>query len=172
MRKLLASLVVLACGPLAAQDVAAVDAGDVAPTEAAQVEPAAEATDGLFPGERPDTLSALKWEKRVLIVFADSPNDPNFRRQVEALREVPGPMLERDVVVFVDTDPDNPSALRETFRPRGFMLVLVGKDGQIKLRKPFPWDVREISRSIDKTELRQQEIRDQQGNLSPGTAPN
>ncbi|WP_407492157.1 DUF4174 domain-containing protein [Pseudooceanicola sp. MF1-13] len=172
MRKLLASLIVLACGPLAAQDVAAVDAAAGTTPETQQTEPAAQATDGLFPNERPDTLTALKWEKRVLIVFADSPNDPNFRRQVEALREVPGPMLDRDVVVFLDTEPDDPSPLRETFRPRGFMLVLVGKDGQIKLRKPFPWDVREISRSIDKTELRQQEIRDQQGNLSPGTAPN
>jgi len=164
MRKLLLSLVLLASGPLAAQDVAAVEADATAP--------AAEATDGLFPEERPDSLRELKWEKRVLIVFADSPNDPNFRRQIEALREVPDPMIDRDVVVFTDTDPDEPSALRETFRPRGFMLVLVGKDGQIKLRKPFPWDVREISRSIDKTELRQQEIRDQQGNMSPGTAPN
>ena len=32
------------------------------------------------------------------------------------------------------------------------------KDGQVKLRKPFPWDVREISRAIDKFPLRRQEI--------------
>ena len=36
--------------------------------------------------------------------------------------------------------------LRQKLRPRGFMLVLIGKDGGVKLRKPFPWDVREISR--------------------------
>lgn len=152
MRKLLLSLVLLASGPLAAQDADAVDAGAVAP--------AAQATDGLFPEDRPDSLDALRWEKRVLIVFADSPNDPNFRRQIEALQDVPEPMLQRDVVVFTDTDPEAYGPLRETFRPRGFMLVLVGKDSQIKLRKPFPWDVREISRTIDKTPLRQQELRD------------
>ena len=45
-------------------------------------------------------------------------------------------------------------------RPRGFMLVLVGKDGGIKLRKPRPWDVREITRSIDKMTIRQREIRE------------
>jgi hypothetical protein len=45
-------------------------------------------------------------------------------------------------------------------RPRGFMLVLVDKEGQIELRKPFPWDVREITRSIDKMPLRQREIRE------------
>jgi hypothetical protein len=40
------------------------------------------------------------------------------------------------------------------------MLTLIGKDGEVKLRKPFPWDVREISRSIDKMPMRQREIRE------------
>ena len=40
------------------------------------------------------------------------------------------------------------------------MLTLVGKDGNIKLRKPFPWSVREISRSIDKMPMRLREIRE------------
>ena len=40
------------------------------------------------------------------------------------------------------------------------MLALIDKDGGVKLRKPFPWDVREITRSIDKMPLRQQELRD------------
>ncbi|EAQ02762.1 hypothetical protein OB2597_15310 [Pseudooceanicola batsensis HTCC2597] len=160
MHKYLICLALLAASPLMAQEASSAEST------------AAEATDGLFPSERPDSIDALKWEKRVLLVFADSPNDPNFRRQIEALREDPGPMIDRDIVVFTDTVPEDATPLRETFRPRGFMLVLVGKDGQIKLRKPFPWDVREISRSIDKTELRQQEIRDQQGNASRGTTPN
>lgn len=56
--------------------------------------------------------------------------------------------------------------MRQRLRPRGFMLVLIGKDGGVKLRKPVPWDVREISRSIDKFPLRQQEIRDRRA--APG----
>ncbi|MEO0922698.1 MAG: DUF4174 domain-containing protein, partial [Pseudomonadota bacterium] len=43
------------------------------------------------------------------------------------------------------------------------MLALVGKDGTIKLRKPVPWDVRELSRVIDKMPMRQQEVRDRRG---------
>jgi hypothetical protein len=39
-------------------------------------------------------------------------------------------------------------------------LILIGKDGQVYLRKPLPWNVREISRSIDKLPQRQQEVRD------------
>ncbi|MBY6166901.1 DUF4174 domain-containing protein [Pseudooceanicola nitratireducens] len=133
-------------------------------------EPAAQATDGIFPAQPPATVEELRWIKRVVAVFADSPNDPLFRRQMEALERDPAPLAFRDVVVLTDTDPAADSALRQTFRPRGFMLVLVGKDGQIKLRKPLPWDVRELSRAIDKSPLRQQELRDlgQRGGVAIG----
>ena len=40
-------------------------------------------------------------------------------------------------------------------------MVLIGKDGGVKLRKPSPWSTREISRSIDKMPMRQREIREQ-----------
>ncbi|HHC29877.1 MAG TPA: DUF4174 domain-containing protein, partial [Rhodobacterales bacterium] len=57
------------------------------------------------------------------------------------------------------TDPAAKSPIRQELRPRGFALVLIGKDGFKYLRKPLPWDVREITRSIDKMPLRQDEIR-------------
>lgn len=155
MRKVLICLMLLGSAPLSAQEAAS------APTSVDDgPAPAAEATDGIFLNPVPDGLEELRWIKRVVAVFADSPNDPNFRRQMEALAAQPDALAFRDVVVVTDTDPAANSGLRQTFRPRGFMLVLVGKDGQIKLRKPLPWDVREISRAIDKTPLRQQELRD------------
>lgn len=148
MRKLLTCLLLLTAAPLTAQDTGS----------AAQ--PATEATDGIFLSTAPDTLDELRWQKRIVAVFADSPFDPNFRRQMELLEDEPGALAYRDVVVVTDTDPAAATDWRRTFRPRGFMLVLVGKDGQIKLRKPLPWDVRELSRVIDKTPLRQQELQD------------
>ncbi|MGH1367589.1 MAG: DUF4174 domain-containing protein [Maritimibacter sp.] len=106
------------------------------------------------------TLSAFHWVARPLVVFADSPFDPNFVQQMELIEAEAARLAERDVVVIVDTDPSLETLVREELRPRGFDLVLIGKDGQKYLRKPFPWDVREISRSIDKMPLRQQEMRD------------
>ena len=106
------------------------------------------------------TLDEFLWTARPVVVFADSPADPAFRLQMELLLERPEALVERDVVVIVDTDPAGRSALRLKLRPRGFMLVIIGKDGEVELRKPAPWDVREISRTIDKMPLRQQEIRD------------
>ena len=70
-------------------------------------------------------------------------------------------MALRDVIIITDTDPAERNRIcARKLRPRGFMLVLIGKDGGVKLRKPFPWDVRELSRQIDKMPIRQQEIRD------------
>ena len=67
-------------------------------------------------------------------------------------------LRERDVIVLTDTDPDARAPIRMQLRPRGFMLVLVDKDGNVELRKPMPWTVRELTRSIDKMPNRQREI--------------
>lgn len=97
------------------------------------------------------------WTARPVVVFADTPEDPAFRQQIRVLRARPDMLSDRDVVVIVDTDPDGTSVWRQQLHPRGFSLVIIDKDGQVKMRKPFPWDVREISRSIDKFPLRLQE---------------
>ena len=104
-------------------------------------------------------LNDFLWVARPLIVFADSPADPRFSEQLELIERRPTPLLERDVVVILDSDRSSESALRTQLRPRGFMLVIMGKDGEVELRKPAPWNVREITRTIDKMPLRQQEIR-------------
>lgn len=105
-------------------------------------------------------LSALQWLARPLVIFADTPNDPRFRQQMDLLAERPEDLGERDVIIITDTDPQAMSDLRTTLRPRGYMMALLGKDGTVALRKPSPWSVRELSRSIDKMPLRQQEIAD------------
>ena len=105
-------------------------------------------------------LSEFRWKKRPVLVFADSENDPAYIEQLESLNARTDELVARDVIVLTDTDPAARSALRLKLRPRGFMLVLVDKDGAIELRKPFPWDVREITRSLDKMSIRQREIRD------------
>lgn len=106
------------------------------------------------------TLSEFQWIARPLVVFADTPNDPRFRQQMELLERNLEDLAERDVVLITDTDPALPSELRTQLRPRGYVMALLGKDGRVALRKPAPWSVRELSRSIDKMPLRQQEIRD------------
>ncbi len=108
-------------------------------------------------------LEDFLWLARPVVVFADTSADPSFQRQMELLAARPEDLAERDVLLVVDTDPGALSSVREQLRPRGFMLAIIGKDGQIKLRKPLPWDVRELTRSIDKMPLRRQEIDEARG---------
>jgi len=105
-------------------------------------------------------LDDALWTARAIVVFGESPNDPQFLRQMDLLEAGLHDLVERDVLIIVDTDPDARTDIRLRLRPRSFMLALIGKDGQLKFRKPLPWNVREIARSIDKMPLRQQEVRD------------
>lgn len=139
--KTLFALLVAALLPLSAF---AQEAADFAPVPASEV-----------------VLDDLMYVKRPLVVFADSPNDPNFIRQMDLIGRDPASLLARDVVVITDTDPAARSELRQKLRPRGFSLVILDKDLKTTLRKPLPWDVREITHAIDKFPLRRQEI--QQG---------
>ena len=105
-------------------------------------------------------LDDFLWAARPVVVFADTDRNPEFQRQIELLQADLDGLAERDVVIITDAMPDPMSDIRRELRPRGFMLVLMGKDGVVELRKPSPWSVRELSRSIDKMPLRQQEIRE------------
>jgi len=104
------------------------------------------------------TMDSLLWQARPVVVFADSPADPNFVRQMDLLAVDPAGLRERDVVIVTDTDPAAMTEWRRKLRPRGFSLVLMDKDLKPVLRKPLPWDAREIERAIDKFPLRRQEI--------------
>lgn len=105
-------------------------------------------------------IDAFKWIARPVVVFSDTPANPAFQQQMNLLTARIEELVARDVILIVDTDPEERSDLRRKLRPRGFMLTLIGKDGGVKLRKPFPWDVRELTRSIDKMPLRLQELRE------------
>ncbi|MFD1881032.1 DUF4174 domain-containing protein [Paracoccus pacificus] len=127
--------------------------------EPAPAPPPAPAPKGVqsFAADDVDPAEFL-WKLRPLVVFADTADDPAYVQQMAAILRDPGPLAVRDVVVITDTDPSTSSLWRTMLNPQGFSLVLLDKDGQVKLRKPLPWDVREISRAIDKFPLRRQEI--------------
>ena len=133
--------------------------------------PAAFAADGQDPAvEEPlireaghTHLDEFKWTHRPIVVFADNPNDPRFKDQISMIEKQRERLAERDVVVLTDTAPSVLSPVREQLRPRGFMMVVMTKDGTIIVRKPFPLSVREITRSIDKLPARKREVEERRG---------
>ena len=104
------------------------------------------------------TLEDHLWVSRPIVIFADTPRDPRFQDQLDMLLARPEPLIERDVIVILDADPDARSDVRLALRPRGFSMVILQRDGRVALRKPTPWDVREIMRAIDNLPLRLEEL--------------
>ena len=123
----------------------------------ATVDPSGEPPD-FAPVPASEVVEAdLHFLRRPVVVFADSPNDPAFVRQMELLARYYDELAARDVILVTDTDPANPSALRKKLRPRGFSLVLMDKDWKPSIRKPLPWEGREIINSIDKMPIARNE---------------
>ena len=135
-----------------------------APFSASFAQAADDPNEALVPGSIVEAgdmdLDGFLWLARPILVFPDTPADPRFQQQLTMLESEIEMLADRDVVIITDVDPDAAGPIRTRMRPRGFQMVLVGKDGAVKLRKPFPYSVREITRTIDKTPLRQQEVRD------------
>lgn len=108
-----------------------------------------------------DPLERYLWTARPVIVFAPAAADPRFVRQMRELESRADEFAERDVVVLTDIDTGasraEASALRTRFRPQDFTLLLIGKDGQVKLRRPGPVSGSQLLRQIDRMPLRQQE---------------
>jgi hypothetical protein len=128
----------------------------VAEELASEVEPEPEGLQILDAAEvDPDEFL---WQWRILAVMADTPNDPAFVQQMRDIEARANDLFERDVVVVVDTSRASGSPLRQRLRPRGFMLAIIDKDGEVKQRRPAPRAVRELTAVIDRFPLRRQEI--------------
>lgn len=108
-------------------------------------------------------LAAFEYLARPLVIFADSPRQPQLEEQLRLLAADPGGLAGRDVAVIVDSDPAARSPLRQALRPRGFGVVLVDKDGRVALRRPQPLSVRDLGRAIDRSPGRQEELRLRRG---------
>ena len=98
------------------------------------------------------------WTNRIIVVMADTPNDPVFDRQLAALRDRAVDFAERDAVVIFDAHPEDASPLRQVLRPRGFMTAIIDKDGEVKARRPAFRSGRELMAVIDRFPTRRQEM--------------
>lgn len=138
-------------------------------TEGSEAVDAAEVQEELNPDETLLFLDAREidvrefiWERRLIVVMADTPEDPQFTRQMAALRDREMDFVVRDSVVIFDAEPADRSALRQVLRPRGFMTAIIDKDGEVKARRPAVRTGRELMAVIDRFPTRRQEVLERQ----------
>ena len=112
----------------------------------------------LFLDAREIDVREYIWNHRLIVVMADTPDNPQFDRQLDEIRDRADEFVIRDVVVIFDAEPDDRSDLRQVLRPNGFMTAIIDKDGEVKARRPSVRSGRELMGVIDKFPLRRQEI--------------
>lgn len=110
----------------------------------------------------PASISAMKWEKRVLLVSAPDANDPSLKDQRRIIARWRAGAEERDITI-VEVVGDNvvgasnsAATLRQRYRlpTGGFAVVLIGKDGGSKLRGTLPIPAATLEKVIDAMPMR------------------
>lgn len=110
----------------------------------------------------PTSISAMQWEKRVLLVSAPDANDPSLNDQRGIIARWRSGAKERDIAVVeivgdkVAGASDAAATLRQRYRlpSAGFAIVLIGKDGGGKLRETRPISAAILEQTIDAMPMR------------------
>ena len=110
-------------------------------------------------------VKTSRWQKRVLLLYAPTPDNADLLHQRQLLAAArPGlderELLIREVVFNTLTVPDR-NYLTETLRVSrtGFTLLLLGKDGGIKRRETKPVSPSSLFATVDAMPMRQREMK-------------
>lgn len=115
----------------------------------------------------PTSLSALQWEKRVLLVSAPAAQDRSLREQRVIMERWKAAAEDLDLQVIeiigesVTGVSDAPATLRKRFNLPSdrFSVVLIGKDGGLKMRQTRPIAATALEETIDAMPMRREERR-------------
>lgn len=100
-------------------------------------------------------LSAWRWERRPILVFAEA-GDRRLDRQLALFAEQAADFIERRNAVVVETRETSP--LVERFGPEGFTVILVGLDGGEKFRAGDVTPPDRLEALIDTMPMRRREM--------------
>lgn len=118
-------------------------------------------------------LASYRWENRLVLIFAPTTDDPLLQEQLHTFAWRDPEVVDRDLILGyfpIDemgsfggepTAASAGAALREEFgiAADSFTILLIGKDGGVKMRSATPLTADMIFATIDSMPMRQQETR-------------
>ncbi len=124
-------------------------------------------------------LEAYQWKNRIIIIFAPSSDSDGYREQMGEFRAQEDGIQDRDLIILELFENGEgrlgDTSLSERVAPKmrrqfnvmegKFSLILVGKDGTVKLRSKIPVSISEIFSLIDAMPMRQEEMRRKQNSI-------
>lgn len=132
------------------------------------------AAGGITAGQEKEVfeLRKFQWKNRILLIFAPSAENPVCRSLAAELNAQIAGVRERDLLIGelfeagasrfagAPVTPQSAEAFQRQFAVRKGMptIILVGKDGEVKLRREGPVQAAEIFALIDSMPMRQKEM--------------
>jgi hypothetical protein len=118
-------------------------------------------------------LETYRWKNRILILFTPSTGFPDFLRQHQELRNHADEVRDRDLIVIElfgeqkgvkgssVLSEQSVRALRSRYQvgPEEYRVILIGKDGTVKLASKTLVPAEQLFALIDSMPMRQQEMR-------------
>lgn len=118
------------------------------------------------------TLADLRDHARPLLIFAEKPDDPQLTIQLRTLAEHSAEAHDRQIlaiaVVYNNPSPTDAQFIaseagaarrRFSIAPGQFTVILIGKDGEEKLRATKPLSITKLNDTIDAMPMRRAEIK-------------
>jgi len=105
--------------------------------------------EALQPDMHSSDISSYIGEAKLIVIFADEPEDADFVAQIDILRSSADNLAARNIVLLTDTSPSENGPLRQSLRPRGFSILLIDSTGTLAQRRRTVTDVRRMIRQID-----------------------
>jgi hypothetical protein len=117
-------------------------------------------------------LTQFQWKNRLLFLFAEDANDPFFKNLQNQIMAQKAEVDDRDLIIFelpvqgparmgtTPLDQKEADSIRTHFAipSNTFSLILVGKDGGIKLKREERVDLSDVFGLIDSMPMRQREM--------------
>ena len=116
-------------------------------------------------------MPELVWQKRVLLIFAANQDGADYRQQQTLLKTVADGLIDRDMAVIrvfsdnhlvidLQSYDQSVASFHQHFAvaPGEFRVILVGKDGTIKLDRDSAVSDDDLFSLIDSMPMRRQEI--------------
>jgi len=117
-------------------------------------------------------LTQFQWKNRLLFLFAEDANDPFFKNLQSQIMAQKAEVDDRDLIIFelpakgstrmgtTPLDRQQADSIRAHLDIPGntFSLILVGKDGGIKLKREDRVDLSDVFGLIDSMPMRKREM--------------
>ncbi len=109
-------------------------------------------------------LEDYRWHNRVVVLVHIDHKSGAFRQQQQALDAHKNDLEERDMIVLAPKPGDKRKLLTQLGVPSAFEgVLLIGKDGGIKLQESFPVHLETLFTVVDAMPMRRAEIKRKKG---------